>query len=157
MKIKNKILIVFIATLAGTIIWIVSIFLAPYLRAQSVYWSRIIYVAFSPICHQIPARCFIFYGYPLAVCTRCLGIYFGFFVGTLFYPLFRGFASITLPEKKIFILMSLPIVVDTIGNLFALWVTPPWIRYATGFLWGIMLPFYFITGIADALISRANK
>ena len=106
MKIKNKILIVFIATLAGTIIWIVSIFLAPYLRAQSVYWSRIIYVAFSPICHQIPARCFIFYGYPLAVCTRCLGIYFGFFVGTLFYPLFRGFASITLPEKNIYINVS---------------------------------------------------
>jgi len=78
-------------------------------------------------------------------------------VGTLFYPLFRGFASITLPEKKIFILMSLPIVADTMGNLFTLWVTPPWIRYATGFLWGIMLPFYFITGIAEALISRANR
>lgn len=158
MKTKTKILIVNVFTLVGSIIWLGLIFLAPYLKSQSSIWNRIIYAAFSPICHQIPSRCFKLFGYPLAVCTRCLGIYIGFFTGAGIYSfLKKGLSEFSVPQKKSFILVSFPIVIDTIGNFFSLWMTPAWIRFALGFIWGIILPFYFITGITDAFVIRKVK
>lgn len=45
-----------------------------------------IYYFFSGICHQIPERSFQYYGYPMAVCSRCAGIYYGFFLSAIVYP-----------------------------------------------------------------------
>jgi uncharacterized membrane protein len=36
---------------------------------------------FSGLCHQDPARSFLIAGVPVAVCTRCLGIYLGLAAG----------------------------------------------------------------------------
>jgi uncharacterized membrane protein len=38
---------------------------------------------FSGLCHQNPARSFVIAGVPVAVCTRCLGIYLGLAAGTI--------------------------------------------------------------------------
>ena len=154
MKKKSKILLVYFLTLSGIIAWIGIIFLAPFLKSQSSGLHAFCYGIFSPLCHQNPARSFFFFGYPLAVCARCLGIYLGFFAGTVLYPLLKKLSDLTLPKTRIFILMSLPVVIDTIGNFFHLWMTPGWLRFATGFIWGAILPFYFIVGIADALVRE---
>ena len=45
--------------------------------------------------------------------------------------------------------MSLPIVADTAANFLSLWMTGDWLRFATGVLWGTILPYYFIPGLAD--------
>jgi len=39
--------------------------------------------SFGLICHQRPERSFWFFGAPVAVCARCLGIYAGATLGTL--------------------------------------------------------------------------
>lgn len=140
-------------TIAVLFIWIGLIFLAPGLKSRSSLLSSIIYNVFSPVCHQNPSRCFTFLGHPLAVCTRCLGIYTGFLFGMFIYPAVRGFKSVSLPRIKLFITLSIPVAIDTAGNFFFIWSTPGWLRFVFGWIWGLILPFYFVTGIVDFLTS----
>lgn len=151
MRLKSKIIIIYLFSVIMIIGWISAIFLAPYLRSRCMPGSIFIYSLFSPICHQNPARSFFVFGYQLAVCSRCLGIYSGFFAGIIIYPLLRGFSSIYLPKIKYFLVMSLPIGLDTMGNFFRLWNTSNWPRFSLGFIWGLILPFYFITGLAELI------
>jgi len=157
MKAKNKVLFIYSSTLAGTLLWIGAIFLAPYLKSHASEWNRLIYDVFSLICHQIPSRCFFVFGYSLAVCARCLGVYLGFMAGTGLYPFIKGFSVISLPRIKAFILMSLPMGADKIGNLFHLWMTHNWLRFICGFIWGIILPFFFIAGLSDYFINKKDS
>jgi len=60
------------ALLAGATLWCLSIVAAPMLGLSWVY------VFFSRICHQDPARSWSLAGEPLAVCIRCTSIYFAF-------------------------------------------------------------------------------
>ncbi|UCC41036.1 MAG: DUF2085 domain-containing protein [Candidatus Aminicenantes bacterium] len=152
MKKKNKILLIYLLTASGIVAWLCIIFLAPYLKSRSFGLNTYIYSLCSPFCHQIPSRSFVIFHHPLAVCARCLGIYFGFLAGVVFYPFVRGFSEISLPKLKTFFFISLPIVIDTLGNLF-LWATPGWIRLLLGVIWGFILPFYFIAGLADYFVN----
>ena len=157
MNSKNKAFFIYFLTLGGILIWLGIIFLAPYLKSRSSDLSLFIYVCFSPTCHQIPSRSFFLFGYPLAVCGRCLGIYFGFLGGTVLYPFPRGFSNRNVPKARTFILISLPVVIDTMGNFFHLWMTPIWVRFFFGFLWGTILPFYFIGGLTDVFTRKRGS
>ncbi len=55
----------------------------PVLLQKASVW---IYYFFSGICHQIPERSLQCQGFPMAVCSRCAGIYYGFFLTTILYP-----------------------------------------------------------------------
>jgi len=66
----------FPASLAGAAISV------PYLALSSYgALTFLIFLFFSPVCHQDPARSFWILGTPIAVCARCLGIYLGAAVG----------------------------------------------------------------------------
>lgn len=153
----QKIRLVYFFTCAGTLIWIGGIFFAPYLKSQSSSLDMYVYALFSPLCHQIPGRSFFCFGYPLAVCARCLGIYSGFLAGLLFFPLLNGFSSLRLPSNRSFFLVTIPIGIDTLGNFIHLWATPNWPRFVLGLIWGVILPFYLIAGISDLLITLTIK
>ncbi len=157
MRTKSRIRLVYFLTLAGILLWLGLIFLAPYLKSRDSGLNNFAYLIFAPICHQIPARSFFLFGHPLAVCGRCLGIYFGFLGGMGLFAFRRGFSITTLPRIRTFFLATSPLVFDGIGNFFHLWSTPHWIRFLTGFLWGLILPFYFITGVSDYFIQRNRE
>lgn len=93
----------------------------------------------------------------MPVCTRCFGIYAGFFLGTAFYPLIKGWESLTIPSLRVFAVFSLPIIIDTAGNFFFTWQTPGEIRFMIGILWGLLLPYYFIPGISEAVRMQQAK
>lgn len=154
--VNQRILAVYLLTILGTVIWLGAIFLAPYLRSRSSPWQALIYLIFTPVCHQLPSRSFFLFGQPLAVCARCLGIYSGFALGLGIYPFSRGFRRLALPQTRTFLLISLPIVIDTAGNFLRLWTTSPEGRFVLGLLWGIILPFYLITGLAELALPREN-
>lgn len=156
-RVFRVILIIYVFTAISAAAWLATAFWAPYLRSHSSPWQGFIYSIFSPVCHQIASRSFYFLGQPLAVCARCLGIYSGVIIGVVLYPFLRGFRRVALPQTKIFILVSLPIVMDTLGNFARLWETLNEVRFATGLLWGAILPFYFITGLADLALSRRKE
>jgi uncharacterized membrane protein len=145
-------------TLAGTAVWLAAIISAPWLAGHGrTAAARFIYAVFAPLCHQIPDRCFHLDGLPMAVCGRCLGIYAGFAAGLLAYPLVRGFGRLTLPSILLFLGLTLPMAVEAAGGIMGFWRSPIGLRFATGLAWGAILPFYFITGVADFLRARAGR
>jgi uncharacterized membrane protein len=154
MTAKNKIILVYLSTLTGIIVWLGTIFLAPYLESESSRSAGFIYALFSPTCHQIPNRCFYAFGYPMAVCARCFGIYSGFLAGTLIYPLLKGFSSPSLPRIRTLVFVSVPIVLDTAANFLGMWTSAGWLRFLTGLIWGSILPFYFLAGLSDYFIRH---
>jgi len=143
--------------LAGSFAWVVAIFLAPYFKSRDSPLGALIYALFAPVCHQIPGRSFYLVGHPLAVCSRCLGIYLGFLFGTLLYPFGGRLSRVRLPKLRTFLAMSAPIAADTAANFLRLWSTSNMLRLTTGFLWGLLLPFYFIAGFAELAIQRRQK
>jgi uncharacterized membrane protein len=154
---RKRIILVYVATAVGLLAWLGGIFLAPYLKSRHSAFSGFVYAIFAPVCHQLPSRSFYLWGHPLAVCARCLGIYLGFLVGVVLYPLFRGFRRVELPPVPLFIAVSAPIVVDTLGNFLGLWSTPHWPRLVLGLLWGVILPFYFMAGMAELTLRRGGQ
>ncbi len=149
---------VWFATLAGAIVWLTAIFLAPWLAGRGAAGpARFVYAVFAPLCHQIPGRCFVLSGHPLAVCGRCLGIYAGFAAGLVLYPFMRGFARVALPPVRLFLLLTLPMVLDGAAGILGVWKSPIGLRFATGFAWGTILPFYFVAGVVDFFRTRRER
>ena len=56
---------------------------APLLAGTHPLAALLIRTFFSRLCHQDPTRSFLLDGQPIAVCVRCLGIYFGVALATL--------------------------------------------------------------------------
>jgi len=154
MKTKAKAGSIYSLTMAGAIVWLAAIILAPYLRSRGVRLNSLIYAAFAPTCHQIPSRSFHLWGFPLAVCGRCTGIYAGFLAGLLALPFIRGLGRTDLPRVWSFALATGPMVVDAFGNFFGLWSTCNALRFATGFIWGTILPFYLLAGLNSLFLRR---
>jgi uncharacterized membrane protein len=148
---------VYLLSVTATLAWLSAIFLAPYLRSRSSGAAGLLYAVFSPVCHQIPGRCFALSGYPLAVCGRCLGIYVGFLAGLAVYPVVRGFSKPTLPRVRIIGLACVPAGLDVLAGALGLWASPIGFRFATGFLCGTPLPFYFMSGVVDVFAPRATS
>ncbi len=67
--------------LYGALVWLAAVTAAPLLVASQspsyVLAGAVVYRAASIVCHQIPDRSFQLAGLPLAVCSRCLGLYAG--------------------------------------------------------------------------------
>lgn len=64
--------------------------LAPVLASENRAEAAALYAAFRPFCHQEVERVWSLAGEPLAICVRCLGVYWGMVAGGL-AP--RGFGS----------------------------------------------------------------
>jgi uncharacterized membrane protein len=150
----KKIVLAYGLTAVGTLAWLTGIFFAPYLSSQGAHWSGLVYALYSPVCHQLASRSLRAWGYPLAVCARCLGIYLGFGAGVIAYPFVRGLRRVALPATGVFLLFSAPIVTDTAGNFLRVWATSSGLRLAIGLLWGTLLPYYFIPGLAELRLPR---
>ncbi len=149
---------VWLVTASGTAVWLALIVLAPWLAGRgSTGAARLVYAVFAPVCHQIPGRCLSFHGQPLAVCGRCLGIYLGFAAGLVIYRIVRGFDRPALPSARAFLIATLPMALDGLAGLLGLWRSPIGVRAATGFVWGTLLPFFFVGGVSDAFAKRKDR
>ncbi len=157
MREKRAALAVWLVALAGSIIMVLLTMAAPALRSRAPRLSALFYAVFAALCHQDPGRCFHLNGYPLAVCGRCLGIDIGFILGTLIYPFVRGFARPSPPALRTFLLASFPIALDGAGNILGLWSSPIGLRFATGVLWGAVLPAYFIAGLHELAMRLLRR
>ncbi|MBN1938031.1 MAG: DUF2085 domain-containing protein [Candidatus Aminicenantes bacterium] len=154
---RRLVIRIYALTAAGAILWLGAVAAAPWLRSRGSGAAGLFYTCFGPVCHQDPGRSFHLWGYPLAVCARCLGVYMGFAGGLILYPFVRGFSSTRLPVLRTLIAASFPIVFDTGANVLGLWDTAGMLRFLTGFLWGLVLPFYFLTGLAELFASRRRE
>lgn len=133
-----------------------GIFLAPLLQEKKPAFSALIYHLFSSVCHQRAERSFSCLGRPLAVCSRCLGIYAGFFASALSYPLWPRRLVRWLESRPSLILVAAgPLIVDATGGLLGLWRTPLVIRLASGGVWAAFLPAFWFRALAE--LDRRKK
>jgi uncharacterized membrane protein len=130
-----------------SLVWLGSIFAAPWLMAgRHDTASIILYQSFSVVCHQIADRSFDFFGFPLGVCSRCTAIYTGFVIGLILYPFIRNLRNQTFPERKWIILSTIPMVIDHLGGYVGLVANTFLSRTVTGLLFGIVVAFYILPG-----------
>ena len=126
--------------------WLALIFGTPLLADSHGVLSLIIYRSFSAICHQMPERSFHLHGFPLAVCSRCTGIYAGFLVGLLIAPLVRDLRECEMPHRRWLILAALPVLADFGVDFVGLVNNTFGSRAATGALFGAVAAFYILPG-----------
>jgi uncharacterized membrane protein len=108
-----------------------------------------IYYAFSTLCHQRPDRSYFIDGHQLGVCSRCTGIYFGFALTLLAYPLVRSLRTTTTPARKWLFLAALPLAIDFSLTFFGIWDNTHTSRLLTGLLLGSVAVFYIMPGVVD--------
>lgn len=127
------------------LVWLAVIFLPPWLMASGHQFAALsLYRGLSGICHQIPERSFHLWGFPLAVCSRCTGIYFGFLLGLMLYPFFRSLNDQTTPSRVWLAIAALPMLIDVGGNFVGLFNNTFFSRTATGILVGGVAAFFVL-------------
>ncbi len=112
-----------------------------------------IYNAFHFVCHQRPERSFHIAGYQFAVCARCTGLYSGFALATVFYPLTRSLKRAETPARIWLFLSAVPLLVDFGLGYFGVWENTFLSRFVTGALLSATAVFYIIPG----LMQLANR
>jgi uncharacterized membrane protein len=127
---------------------------APVLAHRSASAGAIVYLFFSPICHQIPERSFAFLGHPVAVCHRCSGIYLGLFLGSLIE---NSFMHRSPRIRRIWVLSGMtPLLLDLILPLTGIWAGTYLIRFLTGLIFGITGGWLVVRGTAELLNEQES-
>ena len=112
-------------------------------------FSSTIYKAFSFICHQIPERSFHVAGHQFAVCSRCTGLYAGFALAALIYPLARSLKRSDTPRRIWLILAAVPLLIDFALGYFSIWEDTHLSRFLTGALLSSLAVFYVMPGLIE--------
>lgn len=149
--------IVYAVLLAATAGWLSAIIAAPALLARGhITTALTLYQTFSVICHQLPARSLNWHEFPLGVCSRCTGIYAGFAVGLLIYPLVRDLREMRFPPRALLLSALLPMTLDVLVDWAGLRANTFFSRSATGALLGAVLAFYILPGLVETFCARNN-
>jgi uncharacterized membrane protein len=119
------------------------------IKAGHPIWGLAIYRAFSYVCHQIPERSFFIAEHQFAVCARCTGLYAGFTLATVVYPLVRPLTQIETPHRNWLFFAAAPLAVDFALGFFGIWNNTHFSRFGTGALLGAVAVFYVMPGLMD--------
>jgi uncharacterized membrane protein len=106
---------------------------------QPVDYSNWNYRIFYGICHQIQDRSFHINGVPMAVNTRCFGIFSGLLAAWLMVPYL---AKITRKKKWPGILLSVSVIIQVIdytAGQLSIWNSSNFSRFFLGIILGIAL------------------
>ena len=148
--INRRPLVMWVIVTAGSLAVMSLIVGAPLaLEAGHPFWGLTIYRAFSYVCHQIPERSFFIAGHPFAVCARCTGLYAGFTVAAVAYPLVRSLKQTEAPARKWLFLAAAPLAIDFTVGFLGIWNNTHFSRFATGALLGAVAVFYVMPGFMD--------
>lgn len=127
---------------------------APVAAARgSAQFGSSIYYAFGYLCHQIPERSFHIAGHKFAVCSRCTGLYAGFALAVLIYPLTRSLNRTDTPSRLWLVLAAVPLAIDFGLGYFDIWHNNHASRFVTGALLSSVAAFYIVPGLIE-LSSR---
>jgi uncharacterized membrane protein len=122
---------------------------APLLQSGHLEFAASIFKAFSFVCHQIPERSFHLAGHKFAVCSRCTGLYAGFAITTLCYPVARSLRNTDTPSRIWLILAALPLGIDFGLTYFGVWQNTHLSRFVTGALLSSVAVFYIVPGLIE--------
>ncbi len=151
-------LVMWLIVTAGTLTVMAMIVGAPLaIKAGHPFWGLTIYRVFSYVCHQIPERSFFIAEHQFAVCARCTGLYAGFTVAVLLYPLVRSLRQTEAPRRRWLFLSAAPLTVDFALGFFGIWDNTHTSRLATGALLGAVAVFYVMPGLIDLSLRQFGR
>lgn len=152
---------VWASVLSIGVLLIAAIIVAPLARsAGQVGFANAIYKAFSFVCHQLPDRSFHLAAHKFAVCSRCTGLYTGFALAALTYPLVRPLQRTDTPSRVWLFVAAAPLAIDFGLGYFDVWQNTHASRFVTGALLSSVAVFYIIPGlveIAGRMIQRLRS
>ena len=119
--------------------------------------AQTLYRSFGILCHQLPERSYFIAGHKFAVCSRCTGVYAGFLLTLLGYPLIRSLRSVEVPARRWLFVFSLPLLIDFALGFFGIWENTHSSRFITGFLFGSVVVFYVMPALAELSQWRKAK
>lgn len=122
--------------LALTSLWVTLIVAAPFERSLNSASAPWLYLFFTPICHQLPERSFEFFGSPLAVCARCTGIYFGFWLALASLPWLTRLNRKLIQQPRLILAFMLPMAIDVVSP------NTHMTRLVSGILAGFPVPLF---------------
>jgi len=93
----------------------------------------------SLFCHQRPDRTLSIGGHYLPVCARDTGVFVGLLLGYLSLVFLRNREAKGPPDLYVSSAMTLPLWVDSFGQLFGFWTSTNDLRLITGLLFGTAL------------------
>jgi len=157
-KFRKQAVQVWIIATGVVVGWVALILFAPVAAANGFQsFSAPIYTFFGSICHQMPERSINLDGHPVAVCSRCLGVYFGLFAGFIICPLWRKIDDIE-PLPRFWLFLSLiPISLDWSLTLFGIWENTHISRSVTGFILGIACATFIIPALVEIFRNLSRK
>lgn len=133
--IHNKL---YLLVLAGAAFLVLAALGGGLFGQQGFWYDHWQHKAFRGLCHQDPQRAFWMAGTPMAVCTRCFGIYAGFLAAWVIIPV--GAKRLTLLEKNKVKLLAGAValnLVDFLGNFIGIWQNTGVTRFSLGMLIGL--------------------
>ena len=130
-------------------VWVTLILLAPLAADGLNRISASLYKFFSFFCHQQPERSFHFAAQPLAVCSRCFGVYFGLFGGFLAYPFFRRLENVEPLSRFWLFAAMIPIGIDWTLGVFDVWANTHASRFVTGAVLGGACAVYIVPALVE--------
>jgi uncharacterized membrane protein len=123
---------------------------APYLASHShPVMAAILYMFFSPVCHQNPTRSFALAGCKWAVCQRCSGIYWGILLLSLLPVASTGMMGTVRRRRIVVIGATMPLLLDSLLPVAGIWTNVPWSRFMSGMLFGAMISTLLLPGITQ--------
>jgi uncharacterized membrane protein len=132
-----------IVALVGTVALVVLVILPPLVGGRL---GALIVAAFSAVCHQLPERTMHVAGMPLAVCSRCVGIYAGLASGVALYAVGRP-SEVIAAHAPMALVVALAVPgIDWLAGVAGWWQSGHVIRLATGAVFGY---------VAGTLMARA--
>lgn len=147
---RKIVIISFLTVIFLEILWLISIIAAPLIidmRGFAGKAGMLIYGFFSPLCHQSADRCFFIDGNKFAVCSRCFGIYTGFFFGTILYPLFYRKNFLKMPGMTVFVIAVFILALDVALDYFNVLRNSFISRSVSGGLTGVISAFFIVPGL----------
>jgi uncharacterized membrane protein len=143
-------------SVAAVLLLVSLIVVAPVAAANGhIDVAQGIYRAFGAFCHQRPERSYFIDGHKFAVCNRCTGIYFGFALTFLAYPLVRSLRNASTPRPIYLLFAALPLAIDFSLTFLGVWENTHTSRLLTGALLGSAAVFYVVPGLVE--LSTRSK
>lgn len=127
-------------------------------KQEAPWYMQWQHQAFLTLCHQMPERSFWINGQPMAVCSRCIGIYSSFFVGWIALPFWSKFRiKEKIAIKKVVLLVLLLNIFDIVGNLLGFWENTLVSRLLLGILMGSSTTLIFLGDFFDITITSKKS
>ncbi|WP_138432198.1 DUF2085 domain-containing protein [Fodinibius saliphilus] len=113
-------------------------------RQDSFWFLQWQHQAFQMLCHQIPERSFWINGQPMAVCSRCFGIYAAFAMCWIAMPIWNSWTfPKSLSPKKLALSVLILNFIDVVGNMLGFWQNTLLSRLVLGILLGATVTLIF--------------